>query len=165
MTPVGYDLTTAIVELKLDGGAYGRASTCCSGSTGPRTLMVTPAIDPGIRDAAHALLAADGGGVVVINDSPGFVAQRIVAHIINVGCQIAQRGSPRLPTSTRAPSSAWPIRTGRSRGATSSARSACCFILERLATFYGEPRYRPSPWLKRRAALGPVAVSHAEGRG
>jgi 3-hydroxybutyryl-CoA dehydrogenase len=29
-----------------------------------------------------------------------------------------------------------------------------CFILERLQAFYAEPRYRPSPWLKRRATLG-----------
>ena len=42
--------------------------------------MVTPATDPAMRDAAHGLLAADGQPVVVINDSPGFVAQRVVAH-------------------------------------------------------------------------------------
>ena len=27
-------------------------------------------------------------------------------------------------------------------------------ILEAMHAFYGEPRYRPSPWLKRRAKLG-----------
>ena len=27
-------------------------------------------------------------------------------------------------------------------------------ILERLFEFYGDARYRPSPWLKRRALLG-----------
>ena len=36
------------------------------------------------------LLAADGVPVSVINDSPGFVAQRVVAHIVNVGCDIVQ---------------------------------------------------------------------------
>src|SRR6185436_16694979 len=36
-------------------------------------------------------------------------------------------------------------------------------ILERLHAFYGEPRYRPSPWLKRRVALG-LPLSAPEGR-
>ena len=27
-------------------------------------------------------------------------------------------------------------------------------VLEAMHAFYQEPRYRPSPWLKRRAALG-----------
>jgi len=27
-------------------------------------------------------------------------------------------------------------------------------VLEAMHDFYQEPRYRPSPWLKRRAALG-----------
>ena len=61
------------------------------GMKGPRTLMVTPATDPAMRDAAHGLLAADGQPVVVINDSPGFVAQRVVAMIVNIGCGVAQR--------------------------------------------------------------------------
>ena len=39
-----------------------------------------------------ASLAADGQPVVVINDSPGFVAQRVVAMIVNIGCGVAQRG-------------------------------------------------------------------------
>ena len=43
-----------------------------------------------MREAAHGLLASDGVPVSVINDSPGFVAQRVVAHIVNVGCDIAQ---------------------------------------------------------------------------
>ena len=27
-------------------------------------------------------------------------------------------------------------------------------VLEAMLAFYGDPRYRPSPWLKRRALLG-----------
>jgi 3-hydroxybutyryl-CoA dehydrogenase len=34
-------------------------------------------------------------------------------------------------------------------------------ILEALHEFYGDPRYRPSPWLKRRAMLG-VSLLTAE---
>jgi 3-hydroxybutyryl-CoA dehydrogenase len=153
VTPIGYDLTTGVYELKLDG-ARCVAVDVSFGIDGPRTLMVTPATSPAMRDAAHGLLAADGGGVVVINDSPGFIAQRIVAHIVNVACQIAQRGvaSPadidkgaKLGLSYPHGPLAWGDKLGAGR---------VLFILERLAAFYGEPRYRPSPWLKRRAQLG-----------
>jgi dihydroxy-acid dehydratase len=56
-----------------------------------RTLMATPVTRPELRDAAHALLASDGVPVSVIRDSAGFVAQRVVAHIVNVGCDIVQQ--------------------------------------------------------------------------
>lgn len=163
VTPVGYDLTTAVTELKLDQ-ARAVAVDVLFGLDGPRTLMVTPATSPAMRDAAHGLLAADGGGVVVINDSPGFVAQRIVAHIINVASQIAQRqvAAPadidkgaKLGLSYPHGPLAWGDKIGPAR---------VLFILERLAAFYGEPRYRPSPWLKRRAALG-LSLLAPEGKG
>jgi 3-hydroxybutyryl-CoA dehydrogenase len=163
LTPIGWDLTTAVLDLKLDA-ARTVAVDVLFGLKGPRTLMVTPATDPAMRDAAHGLLAADGQPVVVINDSPGFVAQRVVAQIVNIGCGIAQRaiatpadidkgtklglGYPFGPLE-------WGDRLGGPR---------VLFILERLQAFYGEPRYRPSPWLKRRARLG-LPLSTPEGRG
>ncbi len=158
LTPIGWDLTTAVVDLELDP-RRSVAIDVLFGMKGPRTLMVTPATDPAMRDAAHALLAADGQGVVVINDSPGFVAQRVVAMIVNIACGVAQRaiatpadidkgtklglGYPFGPLE-------WGDRLGAGR---------ILHILERLQAFYGEPRYRPNPWLKRRVALGlPLAT-------
>ena len=91
LTPVGYDVTTAVMDLRLDAERTV-AVDMMFGLKGPRTLMITPATDPAVRNAAHAALAADGQSVAVINDSPGFVAQRIVAHIVNIACGIAQRG-------------------------------------------------------------------------
>jgi 3-hydroxybutyryl-CoA dehydrogenase len=163
LTPIGWDLTTACVDLKLDP-VRTVAVDVLFGMKGPRTLMVSPATDPKMRDAAHALLASDGQGATVINDSPGFVAQRVVAMIVNIACGVAQRaiatpadidkgtklglGYPFGPLE-------WGDRLGAAR---------VLFILERLHAFYGEPRYRPSPWLKRRVALG-LPLSAPEGRG
>src|SRR5262249_28842164 len=59
LTPVGWDLTTAVVDLKLDP-KRAVAVDVLFGMKGPRTLMVTPATDPAVREAAHGLLAADG---------------------------------------------------------------------------------------------------------
>lgn len=150
---IGYDLTTAIHELKLDGKRTVSVDVLF-GLKGPRTLMVTPATVPAMRDAAHALLASDGQPVVVINDSPGYVAQRVVAMIVNVGCNIAQRGiaSPedidkgtRLGLGYPYGPLEWGDLVGPGR---------ILFILERLHAFYEDPRYKPSPWLKRRVQLG-----------
>ena len=124
------------------------------GLKGPRTLMVTPGIDPKMREAAHGLVGSDGQPVIVINDSPGFVAQRAVAMLVNVGCNIAQRGigvpadidkGAKLGLGYPFGPIEWGDRIGPRR---------VLFILERLQAFYQEPRYRPSPWLKRRVMLG-----------
>lgn len=161
LTPIGYDVTTAVAELKLDG-ARTVAVDVLFGLKGPRTVMVTPAIDPKYRDMAHAMMAADAQQVVVINDSPGFVAQRAVAAIVNVGCNIAQRGvgvpadidkGAKLGLGYPFGPIEWGERIGPKR---------VLFILERLHAFYQDPRYRPSPWLKRRVMLG-LPLSTPEG--
>ena len=162
LTQVGWDLTTAIADLKLDARRTV-ALDILFGLKGPRTLMVTPATDPAVRDAAHGLLASDGQEVIVINDSPGFIAQRVVAMIVNIACGVAQRaiatpadidkgtklglGYPFGPLE-------WGDRIGAGR---------ILFILERLQAFYGEPRYRPNPWLKRRVAWGCLLVPRRAG--
>jgi 3-hydroxybutyryl-CoA dehydrogenase len=116
--------------------------------------MTTPVTRPEVRDAAHALIASDGVPVSRINDSPGFVAQRVVAHIVNVGCDIAQQriASPADLDSAVVLGLGYPhgpLAMGDAAGA-----PKILAILEAMHAFYGEPRYRPSPWLKRRALLG-----------
>jgi 3-hydroxybutyryl-CoA dehydrogenase len=163
ITPVGYDLTTAIADLKYDA-ARTVAVDVLFGLKGPRTLMVTPATDPNYRDAAHGLVGSDGQPVIIINDSPGFVAQRAVAMLVNVGCNIAQRGIG-IPTDIDKGAKLGlgypfgPIEWGERIGP-----KRILFILERLQAFYQEPRYRPSPWLKRRVMLG-LPLTAPEQRG
>ena len=54
--------------------------------------MTKPVTDMTSVDAAHGTARpADGVPVTVIHDSPGFVAQRVVATIVNIGCDIAQQ--------------------------------------------------------------------------
>jgi len=162
LTPVGWDLTTACIDLGLDP-KRSVAVDVLFGMKGPRTLMVTPATGPVSRDAAHSLLASDGQAVIVVNDSPGFVAQRIVAMIVNIGCGVAQRGiatpadidkGTKLGLGYPFGPIEWGDRIGAKR---------VLHILERLHAFYGEPRYRPNPWLKRRALLG-LPLTAPEGR-
>lgn len=155
---IGYDLTTAVHELKLDGKRTVSVDVLF-GLKGPRTLMVTPATDPGMRDAAHALLASDGQSVIVINDSPGYVAQRTVAMIVNVGCNIAQRGIASPGDIDKGAKLGLGYPFGPLEWGDHIGPDRILFILERLHTFYRDPRYKPSPWLKRRVLLGlPLAT-------
>jgi 3-hydroxybutyryl-CoA dehydrogenase len=162
ITPLGYDVTTAVSELKMDAGRTV-AVDVLFGMKGPRTLMVTPATRPEMRDAAHALLASDGQPVVVINDSPGFVAQRVVAMVVNTGCTIAQRGIASPADIDKAVKLGLGYPFGPLEWGDKIGAGRVLFVLNRLLTFYGEPRYRPSPWLKRRVALG-LPLSAPEGR-
>ena len=114
-----------------------------------------------MRDQAHGLLASDGVGVTVIHDSPGFIAQRVIAAIVNIGCDIAQQriatpGDIDMAVRLGLAYPKGPIEFGDFVGP-----ARLLVILEGMHEFYRDPRYRPSPWLIRRAKLG-VALSSAE---
>ena len=153
VAPLGHDATTTAIQLKLIP-QNTVAVDPLFGFSKRRTLMTTPVTKPEVRDAAHALLASDGVPVSVIRDSAGFVAQRVVAHIVNVGCDIVQQriASPEDLDSAVMLGLGYPkgpLGMGDAVGA-----PKILAILEAMHAFYQEPRYRPSPWLKRRAQLG-----------
>ncbi|TMG78279.1 MAG: 3-hydroxyacyl-CoA dehydrogenase [Betaproteobacteria bacterium] len=153
IAPLGWDATTTAIEEELDP-TRTLAVDCLFALDKRRTLMATPVTTPAMSAAAHGLLASDGVPVAVIRDSPGFVAQRVIAQIVNIACDVAQQriaspadidaavvlglGYPRGPL-------AWGDAIGPAK---------ILGILEALHDFYGDPRYRASPWLKRRARLG-----------
>jgi 3-hydroxybutyryl-CoA dehydrogenase len=153
VSPLGQDATTTSIQLQLDPKRTVAVDPLF-GFAKRRTLMSTPVTAGEVRDAAHALLASDGVPVSVIRDSAGFIAQRVVAHIVNVGCDIAQQRIAAPEDLDRAvvlglgyPHG--PLAMGDALGA-----AKILTILEAMHSFYQEPRYRPSPWLRRRARLG-----------
>ncbi len=56
------------------------------------TLMPTLATDRALSDGPHAALLATVRRVTRIDDCPGFIAQGVLATIVNIGCEIAQMG-------------------------------------------------------------------------
>ena len=150
--PVGEDTTTAALKENLNPARTLALDPLFL--DGHRTLMRTPLTTPAARDAAWALFAADNTPVSVINDSPGFIVQRVVATIVNIGCDIAQQGIASPADIDRAVTLGLgypkgPLAMGDALGA-----ATVLTILDALYTFYRDPRYRPSPWLTRRARLG-----------
>ncbi|WP_428815075.1 3-hydroxyacyl-CoA dehydrogenase [Streptomyces albus subsp. chlorinus] len=119
-----------------------------------RVLAVTAATGrAAVRDAV-AVLGRDGHAVTVVRDTAGSPAQRLLASVVNVATGIAERGIadpddidtavtlglgyPRGPL-------AWGDHVGPAR---------MLALLRALHEETGDPRYRPTPWLTHRAALG-----------
>ncbi len=153
VAPLGKDATTSALELGLDP-ARTVAVDPLFGFAKRRTLMKTPISKKEVVHAAHALLASDGVPVSVINDSPGFVAQRVVAHIVNVGCDIAQMRIAAPEDLDRAVNLGLGYPRGPLAMGDALGPARILAVLEAMHDFYQEPRYRPSPWLRRRAGLG-----------
>ncbi|MFT5172162.1 MAG: 3-hydroxybutyryl-CoA dehydrogenase [Gammaproteobacteria bacterium] len=153
VTPIGDDATTSAVDQGLDASRTVAVDTVMGFST-RRTVMTTPITQSDYRDCAHAVMCADGVPATVISDGPGFVAQRIVAMICNVGCSVAQMGVASPQDIDKAVTLGLnypygPLAFGDRIGAARILR-----ILDGIYGLYRDPRYRPSPWLTRRAKLG-----------
>ena len=158
VTPVGEDTTTTALAQGLDPARTVAVDPLFFGAR-HATLMTCPATLPAFRDQARALFARGGRSVAVVHDSPGFVAQRVLAAIVNVACDMALQGIARPADIDRAVVLALgyprgPFAWGDALGAGTVLR-----ILNGLYDRYLDPRYRPSAWLSRRAALGlPLGV-------
>ena len=152
VAPLGTDATTSALELGLDPRRTVAVDPLF-GFSKRRTLMRTCITRKEILEAAHGLLAADGVPVSVINDSPGFVAQRVVAHIVNVGCDIAQMRIACPEDLDRAVTLGLGYPRGPLAMGDALGPKRVLAVLEAMHDFYQDPRYRPSPWLRRRAGL------------
>jgi 3-hydroxybutyryl-CoA dehydrogenase len=150
--PLGSDATHAALAQRLDARRTVAIDPLL-GFAGRLTLMTTPVTERVAVDCVHAALAASRP-VSVIRDSVGFVAQRVLAHIVSIGCDIAQQRIA-APADIDA---AVRLGLGYPKGPLELGDALgppkILAILRGLQDAYGDPRYRPSPWLARRAALG-----------
>lgn len=153
VTPLGNDATTTALAEGLDPVRTIAIDTLF-GLERRRTLMTTPVTAAKVRQEAHGLFGDDGVPVSVINDSAGFVAQRVVALIVNIGCDIAQQriASPDDIDHAVVLGLGYPL--GPLTMGNTLGPKRILEILMNMTAFYGDPRYRPSPWLIRRARLG-----------
>ncbi len=162
VAPLGFDVTTVAVVERLDPArTIGIDMLVEDAATKRRVLATNPATRRDICDAAHALFARDGKAVSVIRDSGGFVTQRVVATIINIASDICQQGicTPKdLETAVTLGLGypLGPLAMGDRWGPTNILE-----VLFNMQTVYGDTRYRPSPWLRRRGAIG-LSLTHVE---
>lgn len=162
VAPLGFDITTAAVVERLDPArTVGIDLLIDDRATKRRVLATNPVTRADMRDSAHALFARDGKPVSVIRDSGGFVTQRVVAAIVNIASDMCQQDicTPSdLETAVTLGLGypLGPLAMGDRYGPANVLE-----ILFNLQTVYGDQRYRPSPWLRRRGAIG-VSLMHEE---
>jgi len=160
VTPIGDDATTCAVEQELDPKRTVAVDTLFPLAK-RRTMMCTPLTDQVYRNAAHGLLASDGVPVTVCHDSPGFIAQRIVAMIVNIGCSIAQSRTAQPADIDKAVTLGLNYPNGPFKFGDVLGPERVHRVLASMYRIYGDPRYRPNIWLTRRARLG-VSLLTAE---
>jgi 3-hydroxybutyryl-CoA dehydrogenase len=162
VAPLGFDVTTVAVVERLDPArTVGIDMLIDDAATKRRVLATNPATRADMRDAAHALFARDGKAVSVIRDSGGFVTQRVVATIVNIAADICQQricspGDLETAVTLGLGYPLGPLAMGDRWGPTNVLE-----VLFNMGTVYGDPRYRPSPWLRRRGAIG-LSLLHEE---
>lgn len=153
VTPVGEDATTCAIEEGLDPKRTVAVDTLFP-MVKRRTIMGTPITDPAYRAMAHGLLASDGVPVTVCRDSPGFIAQRIVSMIVNIGCSIAQSRTAAASDIDKAVTLGLNYPNGPFKFGDVLGPQRVHQVLSSMYRSYGDPRYRPNIWLTRRARLG-----------
>ena len=153
VTPLGEDASNAAVRLGLDP-ARTVAVDMFGRFEGRRTLMKTPLTKADIVGAAVTALSAGNVPVTVINDSPGFVVQRLLAMIVNIGTRIAEL---RIATPSDIDTAVelglnypkGPLALGDALGVASVLA-----VLDGMHAVTLDPKYRATTWLRRRARLG-----------
>ncbi len=153
VTPVGEDATSCAVEQGLDPRRTVAVDTLFP-MVKRRTIMGTPLTDAAMLGGAHGLLASDGVPVTVCRDSPGFIAQRIVAMIVNIGCSIAQSRTAQPADIDKAVTLGLNYPNGPFKFGDVVGPQRIHKVLTGMQRIYGDPRYRPNIWLTRRAGLG-----------
>jgi 3-hydroxybutyryl-CoA dehydrogenase len=153
VTPLGEDCSAAAVRLKLDP-ARTVAVDMLGRFPGRRTLMKNPLTTPDVLGAAYAALAATSAPVTVINDSPGFVIQRLLAMIVNIGTRIAElRIAAPADVDTAVELGLnyprGPLAFGDALGV-----ERVLGVLDGMHEITRDPKYRATTWLRRRARLG-----------
>jgi 3-hydroxybutyryl-CoA dehydrogenase len=153
VAPYGLDATRATLVAGLDP-ARTLAVDPLMGADRRLTLMPSPATSASHRDACWSILAVSGGRVTVVRDSPGFVVQRMLATIVNIACDIAQQRIATPPDIDRAVTLGLGYPEGPLALGDRIGPPRILAILDALLARTGDPRYRASLWLRRRAELG-----------
>lgn len=148
----GEDTSSSIQRLNLDA-TRTVSIDLINGLNTHRTLMPSLITQEKFRQAAHSIFNLDDGEVTQIQESVGFVAQRVIAMVVNLACDIAQQGVATVDDINAAVHLGLGYPHGPISWGDVLGPAKVLLILERMTQITADPRYRPSPWLQRRVKL------------
>jgi len=152
IAPIGEDCTTACVRLGLDPKRTV-AVDCTARGNMHLTVMAAPGGGELCTQVADWLRSKDFK-VEVIKDSPGFVLQRMLGMVANLGCELAQIGVGSPEDIDLGMKLAQNYPKGPMEFADWLGLEKLYTIMLQLQAITGSDRYRPALWLRRRAMLG-----------
>ena len=124
------------------------------GDTSKRlTLMAAPGHDDALVQSLVGTLAKIRK-VTLIHDSMGFVGQRIVGMVANLGCDMAQTQLASTTDIDLAMRLGLNYPQGPLEMVDTYGARQVYQLMTTLQSISGDDRYRPSPWLRRCAQLG-----------
>src|SRR6478672_4874642 len=153
ITPLGEDASNAAVRMGLDP-ARTVAVDMFGRFAGRRTLMKTPLTKAEIIGAAAAALSAGNVPVTVIKDSPGFVVQRLLAMVVNIGTRIAELRIAAPADIDTAVELGLNYPKGPFTFGDTLGPARVLNVLDGMHAITHDPKYRATTWLRRRARLG-----------
>jgi 3-hydroxybutyryl-CoA dehydrogenase len=161
LLPEGKDCTASAIELGVAPNRcialdtwFDLGRSAANPSLVRRVLMTNPATETLIAQSAVKLFSADKAKVSLIQDSPGFIAPRIVAMIVSIACEMAQAGIASAADIDKAVQLGLGYPVGPLTMGDHIGPARVLGLIDDLYETTKDPRYRPSLWLRRRAMLG-----------
>lgn len=119
-----------------------------------RTLMTTLVTKTEYREFAYAVFGQDKVPLTLIADSPGFICQRVLAMVVNIASNIAQRNIATVRDIEDSVKLGLGYPNGPLSWGDQIGANNVLAILNGMYEVTLDPRYRPALWLRRRAQLG-----------
>ncbi len=153
LAPLGEDTTAIVSRLGVPASRAVAIDTFMP-PTHRRVLMPSLLTKPEAIGQACALLGTGNKPASIIGESMGFIAQRVLALMINTACHLAQQGISDPISIDRATRIALGYPCGPLEWGDKIGADRILTVLQTLSSLSMDPRYRPSAWLRRRVQLG-----------
>jgi 3-hydroxybutyryl-CoA dehydrogenase len=152
IAPVGEDAAGVCHRLGID--PVDVVAVDFTGVPNRHLTLMAPVGSRADLPAVAGWLQNHGWGVEIVRDSPGFVLQRVLAMVANLGCELAQIGVGSPGDIDVAMKLAQNYPKGPLEWAAHLGPARVHDMLRNMQAITGSERYRPSLWLRRRALLG-----------